>query len=244
MTMPPTRNPKTRFLVLAVPIVVIMAFASYVLAQAGVWGLVASVASGVFALLVIAFAVVIVSPGRRPLGVLADRGGIGLSNSPSFASLAVTAGAAFYMFVLGLVLLWAATGDRPSAAGPIVLLAGVAAAGIPTVIALARRRIRLGGLVVTPEAVHYASYTTVTSIPWTKVTSVRAMASKGGIVNSEGVTVIGTDATIDIPCDMLRTDADDLLRLLSFYQQHPRARVELSGSRSLDRISSTDLRSA
>lgn len=233
------KNPKARFVILAVPCVVIMALASYVLAQAGGWGVpvLAAVASGLFALLVIAFAVAIVPPGRRRLHEVRGRGGVGLSNSPVFAGLVVAFGVTFYLFVLGLVVLWAGSGDRPVAAsGPLVLIGGVAVAGVPTVIALARGRFRLGGLLLTPEKVSYSSYATERSIRWEKIMSVDEMTSRGGAVNSEGITVIGTNDALDIPCGMLHTNTADLLAVIRFSHQHPRARTELADARALSRL--------
>lgn len=223
---------KTGFAALAVAIVAAMVFAAYVLSLGGPIAWLASVSSLLVAGLVIAVLCVLLPPGRRQLHAFPERGGVGLSNSRAVTTILLLFATAFYLFVIGFVLIWIGSGSRPmDAGGPVVFLVLAVLAGVPAIVTFARGRYRLGGLLITPEKIVYRSYRQEHCLAWSHVLAVEPAAQPGAL------RVVGRDARdLSIPCGLLRASPTALTGFLEFYRATPRARGELGDHRALERF--------
>jgi hypothetical protein len=229
----------------------ILLVAAYVLYQSGGASWFAASVFVLMAVLATAFVVTAVSPPRRRLVARADRGGIGMSNSPVIAGLLVALLVGFLLFPVSLAVAWATSGDRPiTAAGPLVLLAIAVVGAVPVLVGLLRGRYQLGGLLLTPREVVYESLLRRHSLPWDHISAVVAptttarlelRASQRPVTTGPrlraGEQPITPDRLeqLNVPTGLLRTDVRALQELLEFYRTHPRDRHELADGTALTR---------
>lgn len=226
---------RARFLVLAVVVAAIMVGASAVAFSSWPWGLVAGVGSLAIGVLVVALAIVLAVPGRARWRLTSE--GVGVSNSPLITRLLLAMLAAGFLIPIGIIVMWVGSGQKPiSGAGPLVLMAGVVLAALPTVAAIVRGRYHLGGLVMGTDEIVYASYRTERSIAWNDVEAVQVSPQNGS------VRLTGARDDVQLPSGLLRVEPERLAKVMDFYRTHPRARVELSDSRALARINDDNWR--
>lgn len=233
----------------------ILLVAAYALSRSGGASWFAAGVFLVIAVLATAFVVVGLSPGRRPLVALPERGGIGVSNSPAVAGLLVALLLAFLLFPVSVAVAWATSGDRPlTAAGPLVLLVVAVVGAVPVLVGLLRGRYRLGGLLVTPQEVVYESFLRRHALPWDHISAVVAptsisrlelRASQAPVTTGPrlraGEQPLSPDRLdqLNVPTGLLRTDARALHEVLDFYRTHPRDRQELADGSALRRTQDT-----
>lgn len=227
---------KIGFAALAAVVVVVMVIAAVVLSLGGPIAWLASASLLLMAGLLIALLGVILPPERRRLGLLPERGGVGLSNSRAATTILLLFVVAFYLFVIGFVVISIGSGARPvDAIGPTVVLVLAASAGLIYVVAFARGSYRLGGLLITPERIVYQSYKQEHSLAWSEVLAVEPGARLGAI------RLVGRGAgELSIPCGLLRVSPAALSEFLGFYRATRRARVELGDHRALERFATFD----
>ena len=152
----------------------------------------------------------------------------------------------FVVFTLTLVA--NAFSSRGGPWGPLVLVAGVLALGVPMGLRLARGEYQRGGLLLTPKEVVWSTYDTSTRLAWKDLVGERLEADPGrrlvlearspaGLRRTRGPQGLGerpvggprvADHEVSVPLAFLGSDGTLVADLVRHYRTHPQARRELS----------------